>query len=914
MGAIGFSKLWPMPFHSILMRSLALILAATLSVLSLTQAAPFTPGNIVVVQVGDGQGNPDTTAQPIALLEYNPNGGVVVNTIEILSFASGGSNQGGLTLNGVFSSSGMLNLSSDGRFLTVAGVDAQIGSTSDSTISPTAAHRTIARVDEGGGVEMSARLNDAFAGGEIRSAVTKSGETYYAVGSPKGSSGGMRFIEAAGGATKSTQITAGNFRHITIAKDRRGEEFLVVSDADGFSFYSGYPLTQSKPTTIDLTDGVEGRGSSFVFIDRDEAADATGMGGLDTLYWIGDSEIRKYEWTETGWATRGAAVYGPLIALTARVVSQAVEIFAVTERSMDSRLIKVTDDTAFGGSWKKSPGDFTVLATTSRNHRFCGVAFAPASVDLRDLTLSNGSLVPPFTSGICSYSATVFHESVEVSASAAQTHATVQVRVNGGPYRAVDSGSTGGPFGLRMGTNRMEVLVKGQDGITSSTYAVAVNRISAPSVEMPTSAKLEGSSVVLGGNVTSDGGAPITEVGVIYAPTSSSQDLVGQGTRVSSSISLGGIFNIPITGVVAGTSYTFKAYATNIVGTGYTQDATFATASYQWSDFAGMSGRDGTNDGSGNAARFSSPFGVTVTGNGDVYVADTYNQTIRKVSKDGVVTTLAGIPGISGSNDGLGDSARFGKPRGLAVDPSGNVYVADTSNQTIRKIAPGGLVSTLAGSPGTSGGGDGTGSAARFYSPNGVATDTGGNVYVADTYNQTIRKVTPNGEVSPLAGSLRAVGSNDGMGGARFSYPLGVAVDGTGNVYVADSGNRTIRKITSAGLVTTLAGSPGKYGDIDGPGCEARFSNPRGVAVDQRGNIYVADSNNQAIRKITPEGVVSTLGGSRTQANAGARGSRGRSNPGYPSGVAVDDAGNVYVADVHNKTIRKITRSAAVQQ
>jgi len=153
-----------------------------------------------------------------------------------------------------------------------------------------------------------------------------------------------------------------------------------------------------------------------------------------------------------------------------------------------------------------------------------------------------------------------------------------------------------------------------------------------------------------------------------------------------------------------------------------------------------------------------------------------------------------------------------------------------------------------------------------------------------------------------------------GWGGARFSYPLGVAVDGTGNVYVADSGNRTIRKITSAGLVTTLAGSPGKYGDIDGPGCEARFSNPRGVAVDQRGNIYVADSNNQAIRKITPEGVVSSLGGSRTQANAGARGSRGRSNPGYPSGVAVDDAGNVYVADVHNKTIRKITRSAAVQQ
>ena len=182
----------------------------------------------------------------------------------------------------------------------------------------------------------------------------------------------------------------------------------------------------------------------------------------------------------------------------------------------------------------------------------------------------------------------------------------------------------------------------------------------------------------------------------------------------------------------------------------------------------------------------------------------------------------------------------------MAVDGSGNVYVADSGNYTIRKITPAGVVSTLAGLAGSSGSADGTGSAARFYYPTGVAVDGSGNVYVADTGNYTIRKITPAGVVSTLAGLAGSTGSADGTGSAaRFYYPYGVAVDGSGNVYVADTGNYTIRKITPAGVVSTLAGTAGSSGSADGTGSAARFNYPTGVAVDGSGNVYVADSMQQ---------------------------------------------------------------------
>ena len=215
---------------------------------------------------------------------------------------------------------------------------------------------------------------------------------------------------------------------------------------------------------------------------------------------------------------------------------------------------------------------------------------------------------------------------------------------------------------------------------------------------------------------------------------------------------------------------------------------------------------------------------MAVDAAGNVYVADTGNDTIRKITPAGVVTTLAGTAGQAGSADGTGTAARFNEPDGVAVDAAGNVYVADTNNDTIRKITPAGVVTTLAGTAGQAGSADGTGAAAQFNAPEGVAVDGAGNVYVADTGNDTIRKITPAGVVTTLAGTAGQVGSADGTGSAaRFNDPDGVAVDGAGNVYVADTINDTIREITPAGVVTTLAGSPGQYGSADGTGAAAQF-------------------------------------------------------------------------------------------
>jgi streptogramin lyase len=326
---------------------------------------------------------------------------------------------------------------------------------------------------------------------------------------------------------------------------------------------------------------------------------------------------------------------------------------------------------------------------------------------------------------------------------------------------------------------------------------------------------------------------------------------------------------------------------------------------------AGTAGSSGSADGTGSAARFYQPWGVAVDGSGNVYVADSRNHTIRKITPAGVVTTLAGTAGSSGSANGTGSAARFYYPYGVAVDSSGNVYVADTSNQTIRTITPAGVVTTLAGTAGAYGSADGTGSAARFYYPAGVAVDGSGNVYVADS-GSTIRTITPAGVVTTLAGTAGASGSADGTGSAaRFNVPKGVAVDGSGNVYVADTSNHTIRKITPAGGVTTLAGTAGAYGSADGTGSAARFYYPEGVAVDASGNVYVADAGNNTIRKITPAGVVTTLAGTaRLQGSADGTGSAARFY--YPRGVAVDGSGNVYVADTQNSTIRAITPAGAV--
>ena len=325
---------------------------------------------------------------------------------------------------------------------------------------------------------------------------------------------------------------------------------------------------------------------------------------------------------------------------------------------------------------------------------------------------------------------------------------------------------------------------------------------------------------------------------------------------------------------------------------------------------AGLAGTSGSSNGAGASARFYNPSGVSVDTAGNVFVADLNNHTIRKVTSAGVVTTLAGVGGLNGSTDATGTAARFYNPYGVAVDSAGNVFVADNYNDSIRKVTSAGVVTTLAGTAGFSGSTDATGSAARFYRPSGVAVDTAGNVFVADTSNHTIRKVTSAGVVTTLAGTAGSSGSTDATGSAaRFNGPIGVSVDTAGNVFVADSSNHTIRKVTSAGVVTTLAGTAGSFGSTDATGSAARFRFPTGVAVDSSGNVFVADVVNNTIRKVTSAGVVTTEAGiANTSGSNNGLGSAARFS--NPYGVSVDAAGNVFATDTASHTIRNSVPSA----
>ncbi len=340
-----------------------------------------------------------------------------------------------------------------------------------------------------------------------------------------------------------------------------------------------------------------------------------------------------------------------------------------------------------------------------------------------------------------------------------------------------------------------------------------------------------------------------------------------------------------------------------------------AQATYEPYNFVTLAGHArslGSTDGAGYAARFNAPESLAVGSDGSVYVADTGNNTIRKMTPDGVVTTLAGSPGVFGSSDGAGSAASFVVPRGVAVDSAQRVYVSDSGNNTIRMITPAGVVTTVAGLAGSSGSSDGVGSSARFSNPIGIATDNRGNLYVAEAGNTTIRKIAAGGIVSTLAGVAGSPGSADGIGSAaRFAFPTGIATDGIGNILIADTGNHTIRKITLAGMVTTLAGSPGTFGSVDGIGSVARFNGPRGVATDNAGTVYVADSGNSTIRKITPGGAVTTLAGlASNPGSANGAGSSARFK--NPYSMTATGAGRVYVADTFSHTIRRGARPSTL--
>lgn len=327
---------------------------------------------------------------------------------------------------------------------------------------------------------------------------------------------------------------------------------------------------------------------------------------------------------------------------------------------------------------------------------------------------------------------------------------------------------------------------------------------------------------------------------------------------------------------------------------------------------AGVAGVRGTQDGDAASARLNLPTAVAVDPSGFLLIVD--GAAIRRITAAGAVTTLAGVVDRPGAVDGIGAAARFDSPSGIAADASGALYVAD-HNAMIRKVTAAGVVTTVAGKAYDYGVIDGAGSSARFFTPQGIAVDGAGNLYISDvdaSRANLIRKITPTGFVSTLAGSAAPGGWSDGTGAmARFDVPTGVAVDRIGTVYVADSANQVIRRISGAGEVTTIAGKVDERGAVDGPAANARFFTPYGIATDVNGNVFIADTGNHTIRKLTAAGAVTTVGG--TAAGGGAQDGLGAAAGMLaPQHVAVDSAGNTYVADAGNGTVRKITAAGAV--
>ncbi len=317
-----------------------------------------------------------------------------------------------------------------------------------------------------------------------------------------------------------------------------------------------------------------------------------------------------------------------------------------------------------------------------------------------------------------------------------------------------------------------------------------------------------------------------------------------------------------------------------------------------------INGVIGSANGLGTVASFYGPNGIAMDASENLYVADQHNQLIRKITPAGIVTTFAGN-GAAGAGNGPATSASFNSPSGIAVDKAGNVYVADALNEMIRKITPAGIVSTFAGS-GLAGAHNGPAASASFNNPNHLAVDAGGVVYVADYGNNMIRKITPDGTVSTLAGSGASSYTNGAGAKATFTSIRGIAVDNAGNVFVSDL--NTVRKITRDGFVSTIAGrsvskTNGPFVIIDGKCTAASFAVTEGISIDAAGNLYVGDNN--AIRKINRNGTVTTLAGGAPGASTDGMGDR--ASFGILRGLVVNPRGTrIYVADFYTSLIRKI--------
>src|ERR1017187_2259079 len=317
-----------------------------------------------------------------------------------------------------------------------------------------------------------------------------------------------------------------------------------------------------------------------------------------------------------------------------------------------------------------------------------------------------------------------------------------------------------------------------------------------------------------------------------------------------------------------------------------------------------------------NLAGLVTPFALALDSSGDIFLAENGDSRIRKIDSKGNISTIAGTGTAGFGGDGsAGSKALLGFPTGVAVDSSGNVYIADSLNLRIRKLASGGNISTVAGNGNYSYSGDsGQATSAQLNTPQAVAVDSSGNLYIADTVNNVVRKVTAGGVISTIAGNGTAGSAGDGSAaiGAQLNHPQGIAVDANGGVYISDTQNARVRKITN-GTINTVAGSgtAGLGGD-GGAATSAQLNIPAGLAVDGAGNLYIADFSNNRIRKVTSGGTITTLAGNGLAGYSGDGGAAANAQLTTPVALATDAGGNVYIADKGNNAVRVVNSSGII--